>query len=88
MGLLLAPSLVFSQEITRGTFNDSTYIAMLAPNGITWNAAEASAVSMGGHLASISSASEDHFVYSLASSGFVRAATRVAPVWGPGWADS
>jgi hypothetical protein len=67
-GLLLVPSLVFSQQIAQGTFNNITYIAVLAPNGITWNAAESSAVAMGGHLASITSAAEDRFLYSLAAS--------------------
>jgi len=67
-GLLLAPALVLSQEITRGDFNGHTYIVELAQSGITWTAAEASAAVMGGHLASITSAAEEQFVYSLASS--------------------
>ena len=67
-GLLLAPALAFSQEVTRGDFNSHTYIVELATNGITWTAAEASAVGMGGHLASITSVAEESFVYSLASS--------------------
>jgi hypothetical protein len=68
VGLLVAPALVFSQEVTRGSFNNHTYIVELAPSGITWTAAEASAVGMGGHLASITSSAEEQFVYSLASS--------------------
>jgi hypothetical protein len=68
-GLCLTPSLVFSQQIVaQGTFNNTTYLAVLAPNGISWTGAEASAVAMGGVLASDTSAAEDHFLYGLATS--------------------
>jgi hypothetical protein len=66
--LLGLPFAGFCQPVAQGTFGDATYIAVAATNGITWTAAEAKAVTMGGHLASITSAAEDHFVYSLASS--------------------
>jgi hypothetical protein len=65
LGLPLAG---FCQPVAQGTYGDGNYIAVAATNGITWTAAEAKAVAMGGHLASITSAAEDHFVYSLASS--------------------
>jgi hypothetical protein len=66
--LLIGPSLAFAQPVAQGTFNLYTYIAVEAPNGITWTAAEADAVAMGGQLASITSAPEDQFIYSLISS--------------------
>jgi hypothetical protein len=64
--LLIGSSIAFAQPVAQGTFNNATYIAVLAPDGITWAAAEASAVAMGGHLASITSTAENQFVYSLA----------------------
>jgi hypothetical protein len=66
--LLIGPSIAFAQPVIQGSFNNVTYIAVLAANGITWTAAEANAVAMGGQLASITSAAENQFVYSLASS--------------------
>ena len=66
--LLIGPSLAFAQPVSQGTLGNYTYIAVLAPGGITWTAAEADAVAMGGQLASITSATEDQFVYSLISS--------------------
>lgn len=66
--LLIGPSLAFAQPVAQGTFGIYTYVAIAAPNGITWSDAEASAVAMGGHLASITSVAEDQFIYSLVSS--------------------
>jgi hypothetical protein len=88
VGLSLAPSLVFSQQIVaQGTFNNTTYLAVLAPNGISWTGAEASAVAMGGQLASDTSAAEDHFLYGLATSSsqlwVYQTGTGVQPGLGP-----
>jgi len=66
--LLIAPLLAFAQPVIQGTFSNYTYIVVLATNGITWAAAETNAVAMGGQLASITSAAEDQFIYSLISS--------------------
>jgi hypothetical protein len=41
------------------------YEPVLAPDGITWNAAEAAAVAQGGYLASPTSSAENSFVFSL-----------------------
>ena len=65
--LLLLPFAGFCQPVAQGTYGNATYIAVAATNGITWTAAEANAVAMGGHLASITSGAEDRFIYSLAS---------------------
>ena len=64
---LIGPSLAYAQPIAQGSFNNVTYLAVLAPSGITWSAAEASAVAMGGQLASITSAAQNQFLYSLVS---------------------
>ena len=66
--LLIGPSFAFAQPVAQGSFGIYTYIAIEAPNGITWTDAEADAIAMGGQLASITSASEDQFIYSLISS--------------------
>src|SRR5688572_4259498 len=47
--------------------NNHTYEAVLVPGGISWEDAEAAAVSRGGHLASITSADENAFVFALVS---------------------
>ena len=46
----------------------SSYEAFLVPGGITWSAAEANAVALGGHLASIHSQAQDDFVFNLIDS--------------------
>jgi len=66
--LLIVSSLAVAQPVAQGTFNFYTYIAVEAPNGITWSDAEANAIAMGGQLASITSAAQDQFIYSLVSS--------------------
>jgi hypothetical protein len=66
--LLIGPSLAFAQPVAQGSFGIYTYIAVEAPNGITWSNAEANAIAMGGQLASITSVGEDQFIYSLVSS--------------------
>jgi hypothetical protein len=45
--------------------NGHYYEAMLVPNGITWDDAKAEAIMAGGHLATITSDSENQFVYDL-----------------------
>ncbi len=45
--------------------NGHSYEAVLVPGGITWAEAEAAAIARGGHLASIGSAEENAFVFSL-----------------------
>ncbi|MCG8406730.1 MAG: hypothetical protein MI923_16160 [Phycisphaerales bacterium] len=45
--------------------NGHSYDAILKTDGITWQQAEAEAISMGGHLATITSADENDFVHSL-----------------------
>lgn len=47
--------------------NGHYYQAWHAPAGISWTAAQAIAVSPGGHLATISSAGENTFVYGVAT---------------------
>jgi len=47
--------------------NGHDYEAVLAPDGITWDAANAAAVASGKHLATITSAAENDFVFSLLS---------------------
>ncbi len=66
--LLIGSSIAFAQPVAQGTFDNNTYIAVLATNGITWTAAEALAVAMGGHLASVTSQAENQFIYSLTTS--------------------
>ncbi|MCE9608863.1 MAG: PEP-CTERM sorting domain-containing protein [Chthoniobacter sp.] len=48
--------------------NNHGYEAFLASGGIDWTTAESNAISLGGHLASITSAAENAFVFSLVSS--------------------
>lgn len=66
--LLIGTTFAFAQPVAQGTYNFYTYIAVAAPNGITWTDAEAEATAMGGQLASITSAAQDQFIYSLAAS--------------------
>lgn len=47
--------------------NGHKYEAVLAPGGITWDAANSAAIAAGGHLVTITSAAENNFVYSLLS---------------------
>lgn len=47
--------------------NDHYYEVVPAVNGITWNDASSSATNRGGYLATITSASENNFVFNLAS---------------------
>jgi len=63
--LLIGPSIAFAQPVAQGTYNNVTYIAVLASSGITWTAAATNAAAMGGQLASITSAAENQFIYSL-----------------------
>ncbi len=46
--------------------NGHYYEIVSAPDGITWGAASAAATAIGGYLASITSAAENNFVFSLA----------------------
>ena len=48
--------------------NRHAYLPVKTPAGITWQEAEADAVARGGHLASISSAGENAFVFALVGS--------------------
>jgi len=66
--LLIGPTIAFAQPVAQGSYNNVTYIAVLTTGGITWTAAEADAIAMGGQLASVTSAGEDQFIYSLISS--------------------
>ena len=66
--LFFGPLVALAQPVNQGTYGNYTYIVVLATNGVTWTDAEANAVAMGGHLASITSAAEDQFIYSLISS--------------------
>ncbi len=43
------------------------YVPVLVPGGITWDNAKAAAESVGGYLATVTSAGENDFVYSLVS---------------------
>jgi len=45
--------------------NDHFYEVIQAPSGITWEAANTAAMGMGGHLATITSAEENAFVFGL-----------------------
>jgi len=45
--------------------NDHWYEAVSVPDGITWSNANSAATAMGGYLATITSAAENTFVYSL-----------------------
>src|SRR5512140_1650056 len=45
--------------------NGHFYMAVQIPNGIDWYTAESQAVSLGGHLATITSAAENDFVFSM-----------------------
>ena len=47
--------------------NGHYYDVIAAPGGIAWNAASAAATGMGGYLATITSAAENNFVFSLAN---------------------
>ncbi|MDO9106294.1 MAG: lectin-like protein, partial [Methylovulum sp.] len=47
--------------------NGHLYQAISVPEGITWNAAKLAAEAAGGHLATITSAEESAFVYTLKS---------------------
>src|SRR5262249_15632204 len=46
--------------------NGHYYQAVSTPGGITWEAAQAAAVGMGGYLATITSAAENAFAFNLA----------------------
>lgn len=48
-------------------YNGHTYITVTASAGISWTDAESAAIGMGGHLASVTSAAENMFIYSLIS---------------------
>src|SRR5262245_16824465 len=45
--------------------NGHSYAVISAPAGIDWDSAEAAAQVLGGHLASVTSAAENQFVFSL-----------------------
>jgi hypothetical protein len=48
--------------------NGHFYLAVHRPGGVNWATAEAHAVALGGHLASINSAAENTFVFNLVAS--------------------
>ena len=60
---------ISSSEVKRIEYTDGTptgrYKAVLVPEGITWEEANKAAQAMGGHLATITSAAENDYVYSL-----------------------
>lgn len=59
----------FSQDCwDQWTGNGHHYLAVYRPAGVTWAAAEAHAVALGGHLASITSAAENTFAFNLVAS--------------------
>lgn len=63
------PSLAAPTYWNTGTgHNNHGYEVFLVTGGINWTTAETNAVALGGHLASITSAEENSFVYSLVSS--------------------
>ena len=57
--------LVVSAQKVQWSENGHYYEAVLVPNGITWHDAKAEAIMAGGHLATITSDSENQFVYDL-----------------------
>lgn len=48
--------------------NDHFYDAISVPDGLTWDAAEQSAESLGGYLATLTSGAENEFVFGLVNS--------------------
>ncbi|MCX6668210.1 MAG: lectin-like protein [Methanothrix sp.] len=73
--ILFCMSIVLAQEKTAGSGavewpisaggNGHYYEAVLVPEGISWDDAEAAAEAKGGHLVTITSEAENEFVYNL-----------------------
>lgn len=58
-------ALSFAGDWVKWNGNGHSYMAVLAPNGILWNEANLQAQQLGGHLATLTSAEENAFVFSL-----------------------
>lgn len=63
-GLLLSSATVWAGPVQWGT-NGHWYEAVHVSGGIDWNTAKTNAEAMGGYLATITSADENNFVFSL-----------------------
>ena len=69
-------------EVSAGG-NGHSYLAVPAPPGLTWNTADQLAQAQGGYLATITSAAENAFVFSLVnSSSFFTASNGSGPALG------
>jgi hypothetical protein len=65
--LLLLISVSAYADPTQWSGNGHWYELVIDPNAISWDSANAAAAALGGHLATITSAEENAFVYSLIS---------------------
>jgi hypothetical protein len=54
-----------SGQIYLWTLNNHRYMPVLVTNGVTWDEANAAATAVGGHLATLTSAAENDFVFGL-----------------------